>query len=128
MGKKGLTILGVSVGVMWVLAIGSFILFQTMVNTPKNSYLLAELNEVEDTFDVFDERFESEMDWYEHAQSNAIESTVGITAETNDPSFQEMGIDQMINNSNIELTVGQDINNEVRSLVLTESYDMISIS
>src|SRR5690625_3298270 len=89
MGKKGLTILGVSVGVIAVLAIGAFILFQTMVNTPKNSYLLAELNEVEDTFDVFDERFESEMDWYEHAQSNAIESTVGITAETNDPSFQE---------------------------------------
>lgn len=128
MGKKGLTILGVSVGVIAVLAIGAFILFQTMVNTPKNSYLLAELNEVEDTFDVFDERFESEMDWYEHAQSNAIESTVGITAETNDPSFQEMGIDQMINNSNIELTVGQDINNEVSTLGLNANIAELSIS
>lgn len=128
MGKKGLTILGVSIGALVVLGIGAFILFQTMVNNPKNNYLMAELDEMESTFDLFETRFESEMEWYEHAQKNAIESTVGITAETNDPSFQEMGIDQMINNSNIDITVGQDMANEVSTMGLNANIAGLSIS
>ncbi|CEA02040.1 hypothetical protein BN1048_01579 [Jeotgalicoccus saudimassiliensis] len=128
MGKKGLTILGVSVGVIAVLAIGAYILFQTMVNNPKNNYLLAELDSVEDSFGLFEERFESELDWYEHAQENAIQSTVDITAETNDPSFQEMGMTDMINNSNIKLDVGQDVANEVSTLGLNADVAGFSIS
>lgn len=128
MGKKGLTILGVSVGVLAILAIGAFILFQTMVNNPKNNYLMAELDEAEGTFGLFEERFESELEWYQHTQENAIESTVGITAETNDPSFQEMGIDQMINNSNIDITVGQDMANEVSTMGLSANIAELSIS
>ena len=128
MGKKGLTILGISVGVIAVLAIGAIILFQTMVNTPKNNYLMAELDEVEGTFELFEERFESELDWYEHAEQNAIESTLGITAETNDPSFQEMGLDQMINNSNINLAIGQDMANEVSTMGLNADIAGLTIS
>ena len=128
MGKKGLTILGVSVGVIAVLAVGAYILFQTMVNNPKNNYLMAELDDVEGTFELFEERFESELDWYEYAEENAIESTLGITAETNDPSFQEMGIDQMINNSNIDLTIGQDMANEVSTMGLNADIAGLSIS
>lgn len=128
MGKKGLTILGVSVGVIAVLAIGAYILFQTMVNNPKNNYLMAELDNVESTFELFDERFESELDWYEHAEANAIESTLGITAETNDPSFQEMGMDEMINNSNIDLAIGQDMANEVSTLGLNADIAGLTIS
>ncbi|WP_213809655.1 DUF6583 family protein [Jeotgalicoccus sp. WY2] len=128
MGKKGLTILGVSVGVIAVLAVGAYILFQTMVNNPKNNYLMAELDDVEGTFELFEERFESELDWYEYAEENAIESTLGITAETNEPSFQEMGIDQMINNSNIDLTIGQDMANEVSTMGLNADIAGLSIS
>ncbi|HBV22744.1 MAG TPA: hypothetical protein DEB42_02975 [Jeotgalicoccus sp.] len=128
MGKKGLTILGISVGVVAVLAIGAYILFQTMVNNPKNNYLMAELDEVEGTFELFEERFESELDWYEHAEQNAIESTLGITAETNDPSFQEMGLDQMINNSNINLAIGQDMANEVSTMGLNADIAGLTIS
>ena len=128
MGKKGLTILGISVGVIAVLAIGAIILFQTIVNTPKNNYLMAELDEVEGTFELFEERFESELDWYEHAEQNAIESTLGITAETNDPSFQEMGLDQMINNSNINLAIGQDMANEVSTMGLNADIAGLTIS
>ena len=128
MGKKGLTILGVSVGVIAVLAIGAYILFQTMVNNPKNNYLMSELDGVEDSFGLFEERFESELDWYEHTQKNAIESTVDITAETNDPSFQEMGMDQMINNSNIKLDAGQDIANEISTMGLNADIAGFSIS
>jgi hypothetical protein len=87
MGKKGLTILGVSVGIIAVLAIGAYILFQTMINNPKNNYLMAEMDEIENTFGLFEERFESELEWYEYAQKNAIDSNISITAETNDPSF-----------------------------------------
>ena len=128
MGKKGLTILGVSVGVIALLAIGAYILFQTMVNNPKNNYLMAELDDVEGTFELFDERFESELDWYEHAQTNAIESTLGITAETNDPSLEEMGMSEMINNSNIDLAIGQDMANEVSTLGLNADIAGLSIS
>lgn len=128
MGKKGLTILGVSVGVLAVLAVGAYILFQTMVNNPKNNYLMAEMDDVNSTFELFDERFESELKWYEYAQENAIESTVDITAETNDPSFQEMGMDEMINNSNIKLNVGQDIANEISTLGLNADVAGFSIS
>ncbi len=128
MGKKGLTILGVSVGIVAVLAIGAYILFQTMVNNPKNNYLMAELDDVEGTFEMFDERFESELDWYEHAQTNAIESTLGITAETNDPSLEEMGMSEMINNSNIDLAIGQDMANEVSTMGLNADIAGLSIS
>ncbi|WP_026859425.1 DUF6583 family protein [Jeotgalicoccus psychrophilus] len=128
MGKKGLTILGVSVGVIAVLAVGAYILFQTMVNNPKNNYLMAELDDVEGTFELFEERFESELDWYEYAEQNAIESTLGITAETNDPSFQEMGLDQMINNSNIDLAIGQDMANEVSTMGLNADIAGLTIS
>lgn len=128
MGKKGLTILGVSVGVIALLAIGAYILFQTMVNNPKNNYLMAELDDVEGTFEMFDERFESELDWYEHAQTNAIESTLGITAETNDPSLEEMGMSEMINNSNIDLAIGQDMANEVSTMGLNADIAGLSIS
>lgn len=128
MGKKGLTILGVSVGVIALLAIGAYILFQTMVNNPKNNYLMAELDDVEGTFELFDERFESELDWYEHAQTNAIESTLGITAETNDPSLEEMGMSEMINNSNIDLAIGQDMANEVSTMGLNADIAGLSIS
>lgn len=128
MGKKGLTILGVSVGVLAVLAIGAFILFQTLVNNPKNNYLMAEVNDIENTFEAFDERFESELDWYEHAQANPIESTLGITAETSDPSLAEMGFDQLINNSNIDLTIGQDMANEVSTMGLNANIAELSIS
>lgn len=128
MGKKGLTILGVSVGVIALLAIGAYILFQTMVNNPKNNYLMAELDDVEGTFEMFDERFESELDWYEHAQTNAIESTLGITAETNDPSLEEMGMSEMINNSNIDLAIGQDMADEVSTMGLNADIAGLSIS
>lgn len=128
MGKKGLTILGVSVGIIAVLAIGAYILFQTMINNPKNNYLMAEMDEIENTFGLFEERFESELEWYEYAQENAIDSNISITAETNDPSFREMGLDQMINNSNIDLNVGQDIANEVSTMGLNADVAGFSIS
>lgn len=128
MGRKGLTILGVSVGVLAVLGIGVYILFQTMVNNPKNNYLLAELQGAEGIFEEFDERFESELDWYDYAQENAIESTVDITAETSDPSFQQMGIAEIINNSNINLNVAQDIPNEISTLGLNADIAGFSIS
>lgn len=128
MGKKGLTILGVSVGVLAVLGIGAYILFQTMINNPKNNYLMAELQGTEGIFEEFEERFESELDWYDYAQENAIESTAGITAQTNDPSFQQMGIGEIINNSNINLNMGQDISNEISTLEINADIAGFSIS
>lgn len=117
--KKGLALpLGILAGVILLLVIIGFIVYQTVFNTPKNNYLMAEMTEMDNTYGLIEERFENEIAWYEHSRENAIESTLNLTAETNSPDFQEMGIDQLINDSNIDITTGQDMSAEVMTMGL----------
>ncbi len=118
MGSKSkmILILGGLAGVLLLAGIGGFAAYQFFVNTPKNSYLLAEKGEIDYFTEVIEERFESELEWYEQTQTNAVETGYTVTAEVNDPSLSEMGIDQMINQSEVILQTQLDNENEYSSL------------
>jgi len=64
MGSKSkiALILGVLAGVLLLAAIGGFAAYQFFVNTPKNSYLLTEKEEMDYFTEVIEERFENELD------------------------------------------------------------------
>lgn len=117
MGSKSkiALILGVLAGVLLLAAIGGFAAYQFFVNTPKNSYLLTEKEEMDYFTEVIEERFENELDWYEQTQTNAVETGYTLTADVNDPSLSQMGIDQMINQSEITLQTQLDNENEYSS-------------
>lgn len=116
--SKLFIVIGVVAGAIVLLGIGAFAIFQMFISTPKNSYLLAEQGEIEHVFEQFEDRFEEELEWYDHMQSNAVESSFNITAETNDPSMGEFGAGQMINSSEINLNAGADMENEIATLEL----------
>ena len=127
MGKKGFTILGVSVGALIVLAIGGYFLYQNLVNTPKNAYLMAELDNSEDITELVEERFEDELEWYENSMKNPSETSIGVTAETNDPSLNDMGLAEIINNAEINLNASQDIEGEMSTFDLSANINTLSI-
>lgn len=113
--SKMTLIFGVLSGVLLLAGIGGFAAYQFFVNTPKNNYLIAEKGEIDYFTEVIEERFESELDWYEQSQNNAVETSYNLTANINDPSLNEMGIDQMINQSEITLQTQLDTENEYSS-------------
>ena len=127
MGKKGLTILGVSVGALLVLAVGGYFIFQNVVKTPKNNYLMSELDNTENISGLFEERFEDELDWYESSMDNPTESSMTLTAETSDPSLDQMGLAEMINNAEINISGSQDINEEQSTFSLNANVGAIAI-
>ncbi|MCK1976408.1 hypothetical protein LNK15_04990 [Jeotgalicoccus huakuii] len=127
MGKKGFTILGVSVGALIVLAIGGYFVYQNVVNTPKNTYLMSELDSTENMTEMFEERFEDELEWYENSMDNPTESSMTLTAETNDPNLEESGISEMINNAEINITGSQDINEELATFGLDANVGAFTI-
>lgn len=108
-------ILGVLAGVLLLAGIGGFAAYQFFVNTPKNSYLLAEKGEIDYFTEVIENRFESELEWYEQTQTNAVESSYTLTADVNDPSLSSMGLEQMINQSEITMKTQFDKDNEYSS-------------
>ena len=127
MGKKGFTILGVSVGALVVLAIGGYFLYQNLVNTPKNAYLMAELDNSEEITELVEERFEDELEWYENSMKNLSETSINVTAETNDPSLNDMGLAEIINNAEINLNASQDIEKEMSTFDLSANINTLSI-
>ena len=108
-------ILGVLAGVLLLAGIGGFAAYQFFVNTPKNSYLLAEKGEIDYFTEVIEERFEKELEWYEQTQTNAVETSYTLTANVNDPSLSGSGIDQMVNQSEITMKTQLDKENEYSS-------------
>lgn len=108
-------ILGVLAGVLLLAGIGGFAAYQFFVNTPKNSYLLAEKGEIDYFTEVIEDRFENELEWYEQTQTNAVESSYTLTADVSDPSLNSMGLEQMINQSEITMKTQFDKENEYSS-------------
>src|SRR5699024_2997856 len=127
MGKKGFTILGVSVGALIVLAIGGYFLYQNLVNTPKNAYLMAELDNSEDITELVEERFEDELEWYENSMKNPSQTSSGITAETNVTSLNDLRLAEISNNAQSKRSASQDIEGERSTLELSGNMNTLSI-
>jgi len=117
MGSKSkiALILGVLAGILLLAGIGGFAAYQFFVNTPKNNYLLAEKGEIDYFTEVIEDRFENELEWYEQTQTNAVESSYTLTADVNDPSLSSMGLEQIINQSEITMKTQLDKEKEYSS-------------
>ncbi|SDK99160.1 DUF6583 family protein [Lacicoccus qingdaonensis] len=128
MGSKSkiILILGILAGLLLLVGIGGFAAYQFFMNTPKNNYLLAEKDEIDYFMEVFEERFESELEWYEQTQTNAVEMGYTVTADVNDPSLNEMGLGQMINQSEVILQTQLDNENEYSSVDMSGNIAGVS--
>lgn len=124
--KTGL-IAGIIIGALIILGVGGYFIFQAVVNTPKNSYLLSEKALIENHFELFEERFEDELEWYDYVQSNPIETSLNITAEANDPSLDQAGLSEIINSAEINLDAATDMEEETSTVALAADIAGVSI-
>lgn len=124
--KTGL-IVGIVVGVLLIVGIGGYFIFQSMVNTPKNSYLLSEKADIDNTFEIFEERFSEELEWYEYMQANPVQTDLNITASSNDPSLQQMGLSELISGSEINISTGTDMEEEISTFALSADVAGFSV-
>jgi hypothetical protein len=120
-------IIGIIILVVLVVGVAGYFIYQNMVNTPKNNYLLSEQAAIEDNFGLFEERFEDELAWYDYMQNNPVESTFNITAETNDPTLEQQGLSEIINGAEINLTAATDTEEEVSTFALAADVAGISV-
>jgi len=102
-----------------VLLVGGGVLAFVFTNlSEKQNYFLAEKNTIDFMVETFEERYQPEMDWYEHTEENPTSQTVELSAEYNDPSSPGTNVNdpydpaQMINNSSITVTSQQDMQNQ----------------
>lgn len=128
-GRKSKTglIVGIVVGVILILGIGGYFIFQSLINTPKNSYLLSEKESIDNHIEIFEERFEEELEWYEYTLSNPVETNLNITADTNDPSLNEMGISELVNSSEMNIAAASDMEEEISTISLSADIAGFSI-
>ncbi|AXI09643.1 hypothetical protein CUC15_12225 [Oceanobacillus zhaokaii] len=115
--KKGVSKGIIAITIIAVLAIGGAVAAFMLNNLSlKDSYFLAEQKSMEFMTDRVEERYEPELDWYEHSKENATESKIDLSGEYNVPTSEAAygGVDpsQIINNSNITITAATDMKNK----------------
>lgn len=98
--------------------------------SPKEQYFLAEKRSMEFISEQFEDQFQKERDWAEHARSHPIEQSFTVSAEYNDPFelFADRTTQQMINNSSFTINGAVDLENQVISTELQTLISDIELS
>ncbi|KAB8137554.1 hypothetical protein F9U64_09150, partial [Gracilibacillus oryzae] len=99
--KRSTKMIPIIVAVAVILIAGIITTQALMKTSGKEAYFLAEKKSVEQLQSAFETRYEEELAWAEHANENAVESVLELTAEANSPELASMGYDQVINNANV---------------------------
>ncbi|RDW21615.1 DUF6583 family protein [Oceanobacillus chungangensis] len=131
--KKGVSKGIIAITIIAVLAIGGAVAAFMLNNLSlKESYFLAEKKSTDFMIDKVEERYEPELDWYEHSKENATESKVDLSGEYNVPSTEAAygGVDpsQIINNSNLTITAATDMENKQISTDIAASIGGIEVN
>ncbi|RDW16294.1 hypothetical protein CWR48_16735 [Oceanobacillus arenosus] len=131
--KKGVSKGIIAITIIAVLAIGGAVSAFMLNNLSlKDSYFLAEQKSLEFMSNKLEERYEPELDWYEHSKENATESKVDLSGEYNVPSTETAvdGVDpaQIINNSNLTITAATDMKNKQISTDIAASIGGIEVN
>lgn len=103
-----------------VIIAGVFIVQAFVLTSDKEDYFLAEKNTIDQYKEIYQERFEDELEWLDHAKNNATESSFDISAVVDDMSVPT-NVAQIINNSTISIKTQMDRENEQASAALSAS-------
>lgn len=102
----------VIIAIIILLIAGSVAAYVALNKSTKTKYFLAEKETMEFFEDQVKERFEPELNWLEYSEKNPIETELKISGQYNDPSnstdYDMFGLEQIINNSSLLLTMGLD--------------------
>src|SRR5690625_5788797 len=112
--KKGGISKGLIVTIIAILLIGGGVAaYMSLANSPKATYFSAEKDNLEYISDKMEERIETESEWYEFTEKNAIDSTFNISGTCNDPfgggDFDTVNHEEIINSSVLTINSQYDL-------------------
>jgi len=121
--KKGGISKGLIVTIIAILLIGGGVAaYMSLANSPKATYFSAEKDNLEYISDKMEERIETESEWYEFTEKNAIDSTLNLSGTYNDPfgggDFDTVNPEEIINSSVLTINSQYDLENKELSTSL----------
>ncbi len=108
--KKSPAVLIAVLTAVLVLGVGSVSAFFLFNKSAKVKYLLAETKTFTQMGDLFEERYQNEVDWMDVQKEKPVETTYDVSAEWNDPSagYDMVEVQRILNNTTLSMSQVKD--------------------
>ena len=108
--KKSPAILIAVLTAVLVIGVGSVSAFFLLNKSPKVKYLLAETKTFTQMGDLFEERYQNEVNWMDVQKEKPVETTYDVSAEWNDPSagYDMVEVQRILNNTTLSMSQVKD--------------------
>nr|WP_106781928.1 DUF6583 family protein [Lysinibacillus timonensis] len=127
--SKKLAVSIVSIAFVLLLAAGGAFAYFNMSKSPKDKLLMAELNSWGQMKEVFETRYQPELEWAKKAETTPSEYTydIGASVDGDFYSYEEMMAAEVISNSLLSLDIQMDPNKQVMKASLGAEIQGVTI-
>lgn len=115
MSKKG--IIGIIIAA--VVLIGGGAAFALLGKSPKQAYMLAEKDNLENWQSLFEARYENELEWYDKTQNEKSESDATISFKVPESANDEFGMLAMLNTFSLVMNSQNDLKEGISNNTIT---------
>lgn len=115
MSKKG--IIGIIIAA--VVLIGGGAAFALLGKSPKQAYMLAEKDNLENWQSLFEARYENELEWYDKTQNEKSESDATISFKVPESANDEFGMLAMLNTFSLAMNSQNDLKEGISNNTIT---------
>lgn len=115
MSKKG--IIGIIIAA--VVLIGGGAAFALLSKSPKQAYMLAEKDNLENWQSLFEARYENELEWYDKTQNEKSESDATISFKVPESANDEFGMLAMLNTFSLVMNSQNDLKEGISNNTIT---------
>ena len=115
MSKKG--IIGIIIAA--VVLIGGGAAFALLNKSPKQAYMLAEKDNLENWQSLFEARYDKELEWYEKTQNEKSESDATISFKVPENADDNFGILAMLNTFSLIMNSQNDLKEGISNNTIT---------
>ena len=115
MSKKG--IIGIIIAA--VVLIGGGVAFALLSKSPKQAYMLAEKDNLENWQSLFEARYENELEWYDKTQNEKSESDATISFKVPESANDEFGMLAMLNTFSLVMNSQNDLKEGISNNTIT---------